>query len=165
MPPGSQGEIAVRGYSTIDGYYNDPEKTASALRDGWLHTGDIGSLDLAGHLMFHGRTKEILKVGGENVSALEVEAFIGNHPAVKLCQVVGCPDARLVEVPAAFIELKPGASASQQEIIEFCRGRISSFKVPRHVRFVTEWPVGASKIQKFKLVDLLMAEPSRISAA
>jgi acyl-CoA synthetase (AMP-forming)/AMP-acid ligase II len=158
VPTGSWGEIAVKSFGIIDGYYKDPEKTAQALKDGWLHTGDIGSLDENGHLMFHGRTKEMLKVGGENVAAIEVETFIGDHPAVKLCQVAGLPDQRLVEVPVAFIELKPGASTTEQEIIAFCKGKISSFKVPRHVRFVTEWPIGASKIQKFKLVDSLMAE-------
>ncbi|MYF87881.1 MAG: long-chain fatty acid--CoA ligase, partial [Rhodospirillaceae bacterium] len=109
-PPGAHGEIAIRGYGIIDGYYKDPEKTAEALRDGWLHTGDIGSVDEGGHVMFHGRTKDMLKVGGENVAALEIEALVGSHPEVRLCQVVGCPDDRLVEVPAAFVELKtPGA--------------------------------------------------------
>ena len=158
VPAGQRGEILVRGYSILDAYYKDAEKTEKALKGGWLHTGDIGSLDDKGHLMFHGRNKEMLKVGGENVAALEVESFIGNHPAVKLCQVVGCPEPRMVEVVAAFIELKPGMTTTQDEIIAFCRGRISSFKVPRYVRFVEEWPIGASKIQKFKLRDALMEE-------
>ena len=157
-PAGEHGEIIVNGYGIIDGYYKGAEKTEAALRGGWLHTGDIGSLDEAGDVMFHGRVKDMLKVGGENVAALEVEAFIGDHPAVKLCQVVGCPDSRLVEVPAAFVELKPDATANEDDIIAFCRNRIASFKVPRHVRFVTEWPMGASKIQKFKLRDGLIAE-------
>lgn len=157
-PPGAHGEIAIRGYGIIDGYYKDPEKTAEALKGGWLHTGDIGSVDDAGHVMFHGRTKDMLKVGGENVAALEVEALVGSHPGVKLCQVVGCPDERLVEVPAAFVELKVPDAASEGDIIAFCTGKVAGFKVPRHVRFVSEWPMGATKIQKFKLRDRLIEE-------
>ena len=157
-PPGAHGEIAIRGYGIIDGYYKDPEKTAEALKDGWLHTGDIGSVDEAGHVMFHGRTKDMLKVGGENVAALEIEALVGSHPDVKLCQVVGCPDERLVEVPAAFVELKVPDAVSESDIVAFCTGKVAGFKVPRHVRFVSEWPMGATKIQKFKLRDRLIEE-------
>lgn len=158
LPAGERGQLLLRGYGMAEGYYRDPEKTAQVVRDGWLRTGDICSIDADGYLMFHGRLKEMLKVGGENVAALEIEAFIGAHPAVKLCQVVGVPDARLVEVPAAFIELKPGASATEKEIIEFCKNKISSFKIPRFVRTVQEWPMGASKIQKYKLRATLMNE-------
>jgi fatty-acyl-CoA synthase len=159
VPTGGRGEVLVRGYSLLEGYYKDPEKTAVALdRDGWFHTGDVGSIDAAGTVMFHGRTKDMLKVGGENVAAAEIEACLQRHPAVKLAQVVGLPDARLVEVPAAFVELKPGATASAEELIELCRREIASFKVPRHVRFVTEWPMSTSKIQKFRLRDALVAE-------
>jgi acyl-CoA synthetase (AMP-forming)/AMP-acid ligase II len=157
--PGEIGEITVRGFSLLTGYYKDPVKTAEALRDGWLHTGDLGSLDADGSLMFHGRLKDMLKVGGENVAAQEIEALVGTHPAVKLCQVVGRPDARLAEVPVAFVELKPGAQATAEEIIGFCKGRIASFKVPRDVRFVAEWPMSASKIQKFRLKEMLAEQP------
>jgi acyl-CoA synthetase (AMP-forming)/AMP-acid ligase II len=100
----------------------------------------------------------MLKVGGENVAAAEIEAFLARHPAVKLAQVVGIPDARLQEVPAAFVELEAGEDASEQELIDFCRGDIASFKVPRYVRFVTEWPMSTSKIQKFRLRDQLLQE-------
>jgi acyl-CoA synthetase (AMP-forming)/AMP-acid ligase II len=100
----------------------------------------------------------MLKVGGENVAAAEIEAFIGRHPAVKLAQVVGIPDAKYVEVPAAFVELKPGAKLAEQEVIDFCKGEISAFKVPRVVRFVTEWPMSSSKIQKFRLRQALVDE-------
>ena len=156
---GLRGEVLVRGYSLFEGYYKDPEKTAQALdADGWFHTGDIGSLDDDGTIMFHGRIKDMLKVGGENVAAAEIEGLLGRHPAVKLAQVVGIPDAKYVEVPAAFVELKPGAKAGEKELIEFCRKEISSFKVPRHVRFVTEWPMSSSKIQKFRLRQALVAE-------
>ena len=111
-----------------------------------------------GTLMFHGRLKDMLKVGGENVAAAEIEGCLQRHPAVKLAQVVGIPDPRLVEVPAAFVERKPGAEVSAEELVDFCRREIAGFKVPRQVRFVTEWPMSASKIQKFRLRDELVRE-------
>jgi fatty-acyl-CoA synthase/long-chain acyl-CoA synthetase len=156
---GSRGEVLVRGYSLFEGYYKDAEKTAQALdRDGWFHTGDIGSLDGNGTVMFHGRFKDMLKVGGENVAAAEIETLLGRHHAVKLAQVVGVPDAKYVEVPAAFVELKPGEKASERELIDFCRKEIAGFKVPRYVRYVTEWPMSSSKIQKFRLRVALLKE-------
>jgi acyl-CoA synthetase (AMP-forming)/AMP-acid ligase II len=100
----------------------------------------------------------MLKVGGENVAAAEVEAVLAQHPGVKLAQVVGIPDDRLAEVPAAFIELAPGGEASEAELIALCRREMASFKAPRHVRFVTEWPMSASKIQKYRLRDGLVKE-------
>ncbi|HVS77656.1 MAG TPA: AMP-binding protein [Steroidobacteraceae bacterium] len=158
-PTGARGEVLVRGYSTLEGYYKDPEKTAQALdAEGWFHTGDIGSLDAAGTVMFHGRLKDMLKVGGENVAAAEIETCLQRHPAVKLAQVVGVPDVRLVEVAAAFVECHASVPVTVEELIEFCRREIASFKVPRHVRFVTEWPMSTSKIQKFRLRDQLIAE-------
>jgi acyl-CoA synthetase (AMP-forming)/AMP-acid ligase II len=155
----TDGEILVRGVSVCDGYYRDPEKNAQAFdADGWLHTGDRGSLDEDGRVKFLGRLKEMLKVGGENVAAVEIESHISTHPAVKLVQVVGVPDERLWEIPVAAVELRPGMSATEQEIIAHCRDAIASFKVPRHVRFVTEWPMSASKIQKHRLRAALLDE-------
>ncbi len=159
VPPGARGEVLVRGYSTLEGYYKDPEKTAAAIdAEGWYHTGDVGSIDPAGTMMFHGRTKDMLKVGGENVAAAEIEASLQRHDAVKLAQVVGIPDARYAEVPAAFIELKPGEVATAQALIAHCKAEIAAFKIPRHIRFVTEWPMSTSKIQKFRLRDQLLKE-------
>jgi fatty-acyl-CoA synthase len=156
---GERGEVLVRGYSLLEGYYKDPEKTAQAIdRDGWFHTGDMGSLDEHGTIMFHGRYKDMLKVGGENVAAAEIEALLGRHPAVRLAQVVGIPDQKYVEVPAAFVELKPGILATEAELVTFCRSEVSGFKVPRVVRFVEEWPMSSSKIQKFRLREKLVAE-------
>lgn len=156
--PGEQGEVVLGGPNILKGYYNAPEKTAEAIRDGWFHTGDIGSIDADGNVMFHGRIKDMLKVGGENVAAAEIEAMLQTHPAVKLAQVVGLPDARYAEVPAAFVELAEGETATEQELIAHCRGQIAAFKVPRHVRFVDVWPMSTSKIQKFRLRDHLIAE-------
>lgn len=159
VAPGQLGEIVVRGRGVFSGYHNDPVKTAEAIdTDGWFHTGDLGALDDAGYLTFHGRLKDMLKVGGENVAAVEVEGFLATHPGVNLAQVVGIPDPKYDEVPVAFVELLPGASASEQEIIEFCRGEIASFKIPRHVRFVTQWPMGATKILKYVLRERICAE-------
>ena len=155
---GERGEICARGPNMLLGYYNAPEKTADSIRNGWLHTGDIGSFDEHGTIMFHGRTKDMLKVGGENVAAAEIESALQAHAAVKLAQVVGIPDARYVEVPAAFIELVPGGQVTPEELVEHCRGQIANFKLPRHVRFVDGWPMSTSKIQKFRLRDELIVE-------
>ena len=154
-----QGEIIARGPNMLAGYYNAPEKTAEVIdADGWFHTGDIGSFDAQGQIMFHGRTKDMLKVGGENVAAAEIEAVLQAHPAVKLAQVTGIPHQRYVEVPAAFVELNEGQSTSEAELIAHCTGKLASFKLPRHVRFVSEWPMSTSKIQKFRLRDTLVTE-------
>ena len=156
---GQRGEVLVRGYSLLEGYHKDAEKTAQAIdREGWFHTGDIGSLDEHGTIMFHGRYKDMLKVGGENVAAAEIEALLGRHPAVKLAQVVGIPDAKYAEVPAAFVELKPGSSATEAELVSFCKHEVAAFKVPRVVRFIDDWPMSSSKIQKFRLRETLIAE-------
>ena len=158
LPVGERGEIWVRGFTVFEGYYKSPEKNAESFVDGWFRTGDLGSLDEGNRIRYHGRIKDMLKVGGENVAALEIESFLATHPAVKLAVVVGVPDERLLEVAAAFIELNPGATATEAEIIDFCRGRIASFKAPRHVRFVTEWPMSSTKIQKFRLKERFDAE-------
>jgi fatty-acyl-CoA synthase len=156
---GEKGEAWIRGYCTFSEYYKSPEKTAEALDDeGWFHSGDLISIDADGQVMFHGRLRDMLKVGGENVAAVEIEAFLQQHEAVKLAQVVGVPDRRLIEVPAAFIELEPGHEATEEALIEFCKGKIASFKIPRHVRFVTEWPMSSTKIQKFRLQKRIREE-------
>lgn len=156
--PDERGEIVLGGPNILQGYYNAPEKTAEAIRDGWFYSGDIGSIDADGNVMFHGRIKDMLKVGGENVAAAEIEAMLQTHPAVKLAQVVSLPDDRYSEVPAAFVELSEGQSATEEELVEHCKGQIASFKVPRHVRFVADWPMSTSKIQKFRLREQLINE-------
>ncbi|MDJ0940604.1 MAG: class I adenylate-forming enzyme family protein [Woeseiaceae bacterium] len=159
LPAGERGEALIRGYSLFDRYYKAPDKTAEALdEDGWFHSGDMCSIHDNGQVMFHGRIKDMLKVGGENVAAVEIESCLQQHDAVKLAQVVGVPDARLQEVPAAFVEFNEGADASEEELIAFCKGKISNFKVPRYVRPVSEWPQSSTKIQKFKLQEQIVAE-------
>jgi acyl-CoA synthetase (AMP-forming)/AMP-acid ligase II len=159
LPRDEQGEIAIRGGSLCEGYYNDAEKTALQFdAEGWFYTGDRGVLDAHDRLRFLGRLKDMLKVGGENVAPAEIEAHLGLHPTVKLVQVVGVPDARLEEVPAAFVELKPGATVTAEQLLEHCGGQIARFKVPRYIRFVSDWPMSATKIQKEPLRQRLIEE-------
>jgi len=157
--PDTVGEILVRGYSVLDGYLNDPDATAAALdADGWLHTGDLGRLDADGQLRFEGRLKDMIKVGGENVSPAEVEALLAEHPAIVCAYVVAAPDPRLDEVVAAFAQLAPGTTASADELIAFCAENLARYKVPRHVRFVDGWPMSATKVRKDVLRDTIAAE-------
>lgn len=159
LPPDTRGEIQLRGPLLFDGYYNDPKKTAATfLPGGWMRTGDLGSLTPEGRARFEGRLKDIIRVGGENLSPAEIEAHLMTHPAVLIAQAVGIPDARLDEVPVAFVELREGMQATEEELIAHCEGAIARFKVPRHIRFVSEWPMSATKVQKFRLREQIMAE-------
>ena len=153
QPPEVPGEILARGYTLMRGYYEKPEATAAAIdADGWLHTGDMGLLRADGHLRFMGRYKDMLKIGGENVDPMEVEAFLMTHPAVNLAAVVSLPDARLSEVGVAFVRSEPGQTLTEADVLAHCRGRIASFKIPRRVIFVDDFPMTSSgKIQKVKL--------------
>ncbi len=139
QPVSAPGEIFARSYMVTQGYYKKPEDTARALdQDGWFHTGDMGVMRPDGHLRFLGRYKDMLKIGGENVDPMEVEAFLMNHAAIKMAAVVGLPDARLSEIPVAFVQVESGCTLTEREVIEHCRGRLASFKMPRHVAFVDE---------------------------
>lgn len=156
VPVGGVGEIQVRGWSVMRGYYNMPEATAEAITpDGWLRTGDAGSLDGRGRLRLVGRLKDIIRVGGENVAPADIEEVLHAHPAVGLAQVVGVPDDRLIEVPAAYVQLKPGAVATADELLAWCRNRCAAFKVPRYLRLVDTFDAigmtASSKVQKAKL--------------
>ena len=159
VPTWERGEIWCRGYNVFEGYYKDPVKTAECFDgEGWFNTGDIGRMDADGRVGYLGRVKDMLKVGGENVAAVEIESYLQTHDAVAIAQVVGIPDERYVEVPAAFVELMPDAEVAESELIAYCKGNIASFKIPRHVRFVKEWPLSATKIQKFRLQEQLCEE-------
>ncbi len=153
QPPGTPGEILVRSYMTMQGYYGKPAETAQALdRDGWLHSGDMGIIRSDGHLRFMGRYKDMLKIGGENVDPMEVEAFLMSLAGINLAAVVSFPDARLSEVGVAFVRREPGHPVTDGEVLAQCKGRIASFKIPRHVIFVDDFPMTSSgKIQKVKL--------------
>jgi len=153
QPPGTAGEILVHSYLTMQGYFGNAEETARTIDDqGWVHTGDMGIIRLDGHLRFMGRYKDMLKIGGENVDPMEVEAFLMSHPAVSLAAVVGLTDPRLAEVGVAFVRLEGGCRLTERELIDFCRGQIASFKIPRQVVIVDDFPMtGSGKIQKVKL--------------
>jgi fatty-acyl-CoA synthase len=153
QPPGAVGEICVRGYQVMQGYYKKPEETARTIdADGWLHTGDTGVLRADGCLRFLGRYKDLLKVGGENVDPTEVESVLLDDPRVNHVAVVGVPDPRLAEVPVAFVIVEAGAALGEADVIAVCRGRIASFKIPRRVFFVEAFPMtGSGKIQKYLL--------------
>ncbi len=156
LPPDTPGELCCRGYAIMQGYYNKPEETAQVIDgDGWLHSGDMATMRIDGTIRFLGRYKEMLKVGGENVDPIEVEALLLQHPAVSQVKIVGVPDARLQEVACACVVPVPGAQVEALDLIAFCRGKVASFKVPRHVLCMKEYPMTASgKVQKFKLREL-----------
>ena len=152
-PPDVPGEILVKSYMTMRGYYGKLAETTQALdRDGWVHTGDMGVIRADGHLRFMGRYKDMLKIGGENVDPMEVEAFLMSHAAINLAAVVSFPDPRLSEVGVAFVKCEPGSTVTDADVLAHCKGRIASFKIPRHVIFVDDFPMTSSgKIQKVKL--------------
>jgi len=156
QPPGQSGEIQVRGWSVMKGYYKMPEQTAQAITpEGWLHTGDLGIMDEDGRLKFLTRIKDVFRVGGENVAPAEVEDVLHRHPKIKQAQVIGVPDPRLVEVPAAYVILMEGQTATPDEIIAWSRERLANFRVPRYVQIVDSFEkigmTGSSKVQKNKL--------------
>ncbi len=153
VPRGEQGEICARGYVVMKGYYNNPEATAEAIdEDDWLHTGDLGTMDENGYVRVTGRLKDMIIRGGENVYPREIEEFLYQHPKVLDVQVAGVPDEKYGEEAAAWIILKDGQVATEEEIREFCQGKISRHKIPRYIFFVDSYPMTASgKIQKFKL--------------
>ena len=155
LPPGVEGEICTKEVfpriQHMKGYYKKPELTAETIRDGWLHSGDLGRMDEDGYMYLTGRVKEMFTVGGFNVSPPEIENYLLKHPKVASVAVAGVPDKRLGEVGAAFIKLKEGEKAHPEEIIDFCKGNIADIKVPRYVFFVDEFPNPQGKVQKFKL--------------
>ena len=159
LPAGERGEIVIRGPAMFDRYHNDPVKTAEAIdAGGWYHSGDLGEVGTDGRLRYLGRLKDMLKVGGENVAAIEIASHLQAHPAVSVAQVVGVADEKYGEVPAAFIELSPGATLTEDEVIAHCQAGLARFKVPRYVRFVTEWPMSSTKVQTFRLREQLETE-------
>ncbi len=155
LPAGKTGEACFRGWAVMKGYYDEPEMTAEVLdKKGWLRTGDLAVVDEEGYVRLVGRLKDMIRVGGENVAASDVEEYLLGHEKVKQAVAVGAPERRLGEVVVAFVELKAGNEATEEEIVSYCRGGLASFKVPRRVIFVTEWPLsGTGKIQKVALKE------------
>ena len=149
---GVAGELCTRGYSVMKGYWNDPDKTSEAIDEaGWMHTGDLATIDEHGYCNIVGRIKDMVIRGGENIYPREIEEFLYGHPAVQDVQVFGVPDAKYGEELCAWIRLRDGAGDVDEEAIRaWCRGRIAHYKVPRHIRFVNGFPMTITgKIQKF----------------
>jgi fatty-acyl-CoA synthase len=152
------GEIQVKGWSVMKGYVGNAEATAAAFTpDGWLRTGDLGSLGADGRLRWTGRLKDVIRVGGENMAPAEVEEVLSTHPAVALAQVVGIPDARLGEVPVAFVQLRPGAAAAPEDLRTWLKPRVAGFRLPRRLWVVPEFEsigmTASGKVQKGRLRD------------
>lgn len=155
-PPGTQGEVCCRGYNVMKGYYKNPEATALAIdENGWLHSGDLGIMNEQGYLKITGRIKDMIIRGGENIYPREIENFLFQIPEIKNVEVVGVPDEKYGEEVGAFIILKDNSSLAEEDIKDFCRGKISRHKIPKYVFFVDEYPMTASgKIQKYKLREM-----------
>jgi fatty-acyl-CoA synthase len=158
-----EGEIQVRGWNVMKGYCNNPEANAKAFTaDGWLRTGDLGELTADGRLRMVGRLKDVFRVGGENVAPAEVEEVLLAHPAVETAQVVGVPDARLGEVPCAYVTLKSNQSVSEAELIQWTKARCANFRVPRYLRIVEDFEAigmtASGKVQKAKLREHAVRE-------
>ena len=159
-PVDTSGEFCTRGYSVMQGYWNDPERTAESIDgDGWLHSGDLAVMDEAGYVKIVGRLKDMIIRGGENVYPREIEEFLYTHPDVVDAQVIGVPDERFGEEIMAWVQKREGSDLSQAELVDFCKGTIAHFKVPRYVRFTDEYPMTVTgKIQKFKLREQAIEE-------
>lgn len=157
---GVDGEYCTRGFHVMLGYWNDPEKTAEAIdEDGWMHSGDLAVMDDDGYVNIVGRIKDLVIRGGENVYPREIEEFLYTHPAVADAQVIGVPDAKYGEEIMAWIQLNEGATATEDDIKEFCRGKIAHFKVPRYITFVDEFPMTVTgKVRKVEMREKSIAE-------
>ncbi|HWX00428.1 AMP-binding protein [Collimonas sp.] len=160
MPIGSSGELCTHGYSVMHGYWGDADKTREAIdAEGWMHTGDLAVMDAEGYVNIVGRMKDMVIRGGENIYPREIEEFLYRHPAVQDVQVVGVPDQKYGEELCAWIILRPGQSADEQAIRDFCQGQIAYYKVPRYIRFVDAFPMTITgKIQKFKIREAMKDE-------
>ena len=141
MPRGTAGELCTRGYSVMLGYWNNPEATAASIDAArWMHTGDLAVMRDDGYVNISGRIKDMIIRGGENIYPREIEEFLYTHPKVSEVQVIGVPDPKYGEEVCAWVRLRDGQSATEEELREFCRGQIASYKIPRYIRFTTEFP-------------------------
>lgn len=160
MPRGQSGELCTRGYSVMHGYWDDEPRTREAIdAEHWMHTGDLATMDDEGYVNIVGRIKDLVIRGGENIYPREIEEFLYRHPKVQDVQVVGLPDRKYGEELCAWIIVKPGQTATEDEIRDFCKGQIAHYKVPKYIQFVTEFPMTVTgKIQKFKIRDAMKTQ-------
>ncbi|MDP7395821.1 MAG: flavodoxin-dependent (E)-4-hydroxy-3-methylbut-2-enyl-diphosphate synthase, partial [Lentisphaeria bacterium] len=162
LPPGQMGEIVTRSDLVMKGYWNNPQATAETLRNGWLHTGDVGYLDERGYLFLMDRSKDMIISGGENIYPREIEEAIIQHPAVREVAVIGIPDAEWGEAIKAVVALVPGVSATEEELIDFCKEQIASYKKPKSIDFIDELPKNNyGKIVKRELRDRYWSDRRR----
>jgi len=160
VPVGRQGELCTRGYAVMRGYWEDPQRTAEAIdAAGWMHTGDLATIDAEGYCNIVGRVKDMLIRGGENVYPREIEEYLLRHPAVQDVQVFGVPDPKYGEEVCAWVVARTGHALTEEQVREFCRGQIAHYKVPRHVRIVPGFPLTATgKALKFEMRQAMIAE-------
>ena len=156
LPVGEVGELCFRGYHVMRGYYGDPEATRKAIdAQGWLRSGDLGTMDADGYVRVTGRLKDMIVRGGEKIFPAEIEEFLFTHPKIAQVAVFGVPDAQYGEEAMAWIQLRGGETASGDEIRAYCQGRIAHYKIPRYIDFVDEFPMTVTgKLQKFKMRDI-----------
>jgi fatty-acyl-CoA synthase len=167
VPQGTPGELCTRGYSVMLGYWNNPEATQKAIdAGGWMHTGDLATMDEDGYVKIVGRIKDMIIRGGENVYPREVEEFLHTHPGVSEAQVIGVPSERYGEEVMAWVKPKPGVTLTQEELVKHCTGRISTFKIPKYWKFVEAFPMTVTgKVQKFRMREVAVAELGLEAAA
>jgi len=160
VPRGTAGELLTRGYLVMLGYWNDEEKTREAIdAAGWMHTGDLATIDTEGYCNIVGRIKDMVIRGGENVYPREIEEFLYTHPEIEDVQVIGVPDARYGEELMAWVKLREGAQLSEEDVRTYCRGRIAHFKIPRYVKFVDGFPMTVTgKVRKVEMREISIAE-------
>ncbi len=160
VPRGERGELCTRGYSVMIGYWGDEARTRDVLDTaGWMHSGDLATIDEEGYCRIIGRLKDLVIRGGENISPREVEEYLYRHPAVRDVQITGVPDAKFGEELCAWIILRPDTRASDEDIRAFCRGKIAHFKIPRYIKFVDSFPTTATgKVQKYLLRERITRE-------
>jgi fatty-acyl-CoA synthase len=159
VPIGEQGEICTRGYSVMLGYWNDEDKTAETIVNGWLYSGDLGTMNEHGYVRITGRIKDMIIRGGENIYPREIEEFLFTHPKISEVQVFGVEDPKMGEEVCAWIQLKEGQTATEEQIRDFCKGQISHFKIPRYIRFVDEFPMTVTgKIRKIEMRAMMAEE-------
>jgi fatty-acyl-CoA synthase len=160
VPRRTAGELCTRGYSVMLGYWNDPDATAQAIdAAGWMHSGDLAIMNEDGYVSISGRIKDMIIRGGENVYPREVEEFLYGHPKISEVQVIGVPDPKYGEDICAWVRLREGATATVEEIRDFCRGQIATYKIPRYIRFTDEFPMTVTgKIQKFRMREISAEE-------
>jgi len=166
VAPGVTGELLTRGYSVMRGYWGDDANTAATIDAArWMHTGDLATIDAEGYCNIVGRIKDLVIRGGENIYPREIEEFLYTHPGIADVQVFGIPDSKYGECLCAWIKVRPGASLSEHDVLQFCKGRIAHYKVPAHIRFVEDYPMTVTgKIQKFIMRQAMIDELGLLEA-